>query len=235
MDKRPETAFQRSRVYELLSHAFGEPSEEFLEFVTEGGFLSHMNESLSVHPCGGEIDIQPLAEAAEAMKTADFDELDVEYEKLTSPKMNFLYECNYHPPLTSSVEMADVAGFYRAFGLDFPSDRPDHVSMELEFMRVVTMKEARALMDDDGENAGICISAQKSFLSAHLGRWHSLLSQMTEGTLFYGQVGRFLSNWITAELRYLSVETSELFYHGCKDLDGETSDYCIKEATHEGI
>lgn len=235
MDKKPETAFQRSRVYELLSHAFGEPSDEFVEFVGERGLPAAVIECLSLHPCGTEVDIRPLAEAAEEMKTAAFDGLAVEYEKLTSPKMNFLYECNYHPPLISSVEMADVAGFYRAFGLDFPSDRPDHVSMELEFMRIATMKEAKALMDGDGENAGICISAQKSFLSAHLGRWHSLLSQMTEGALFYGQVGRFLSNWIRAELKYLSVETSELFYHGYKDLDRETSDYCIKEATHEGI
>lgn len=235
MDKKPETAFQRSRIYELLSHAFGEPSDEFIEFVKEGGLLSHIKESLSVYPCGAEIGTEPLAVAAKEIMTAGFDELTAEYEKIISPKMNFLYECNYHPPLTSSVEMADVAGFYRAFGLDFPADRPDHISMELEFMRIVTMKEAKALVDEDRGNAEICISAQKSFLSAHLGRWVSILSQMTEGILFYGQAGRFLSNWIAAEVRYLSVETSELFYGHLKDYDDEVSDYCIKEATHEGI
>lgn len=218
----------------MLSHAFGEQSDEFIEFVREGGLVTAITECLSLHPCA-EVDIRPLVEAADETKTAGLDGLAVEYEKLTSPKMNFLYECNYHPPLTSSVEMADVAGFYRAFGLDFPGDRPDHISMELEFMRVVTMKEAKALMDGDKENAEICISAQKSFLSAHLGRWYALLAQMTEGALFYGQVGRFLRNWVAAEIRYLSVETSELLYHGYKDLNGETSDYCIKEATHEGI
>jgi hypothetical protein len=235
MDKKPQTAFQRSRVYELLSYAFGEPSDEFIEFAREGGLLASAAECLSEHPVGAAVDIRPLTEAAEEIRTAGVDGLAVEYEKLTSPKMNFLYECNYHAPLTSSVEMADVAGFYRAFGLDFPADRPDHVSMELEFMRIVTLKEAKALMDGDGENAGVCISAQKSFLSAHLGRWSSLLSQMTEGILFYGKAGRFLSNWIAAELRYLSVEASELFYHQYEDTEGETSDYCIKEATHEGI
>ena len=235
MDNKPDTAFQRGRVYDLLSHAFGEPSDEFLEFVREGGLLGHIAESLSLHPCGAEIDVQPLRQAAQEVRSATFDELTLQYEKLASPMLKVLYECNYHPPLTSSVEMADVAGFYRAFGLDFPGDRPDLLSMELEFMRIIAMKEARALMSNDRGNAEICISAQRSFLAAHLGRWASIVSRMTEGILFYGELSKFFSNWIAAEVRYLSVETSAILYYHLKDRDEEISDHCMKEAAHEGI
>jgi TorA maturation chaperone TorD len=161
------------------------------------------------------------------------DEFRSAYERLASPEMNMLYECNYHPPLTSSVEMADIAGFYRAFGVDFSGDRPDHISLELEFMRLLAAKEAKALLDRDGEKGEICVSAEKSFLSSHAGRWASTLSRMTEGIPLYGSLGRFLHDWITMECRHFSVDVDEIFYsRSGKD---EGPEHCLKEVRHEGI
>lgn len=233
--KQAETAFQRSRVYALLSHAFGEPAEEFIAFVRDGSFRDQAGELVPgrLHPDGTGEDLLASLTAGAGGLTADA--IGMAYERLTSPKMNYLYECNYHPPLTSAVEMADVAGFYRAFGLDFSGDRPDHIASELEFMRLLAMKEAKALMDGDVGNAGICLAAQKDFLTSHLGRWTGVLSGMAEDIPFYSVLTGILRGWIAAEMTRLSVTTDELFPSPGGGYDTEIPAYCIKEASHERI
>lgn len=70
--------------------------------------------------------------------------------------------------------LADVSGFYKAFGVE-PSEsgheRADHLSMELEFMAYLALKEAHALKTGRTEQAQLCLDAQKKFLQEHLGRW----------------------------------------------------------------
>ena len=46
-----------------------------------------------------------------------------------------------------SQSLADIAGFYQAFGVDLApdlNDRLDHISVELEFMQRVSQREVRA-------------------------------------------------------------------------------------------
>lgn len=228
-------AFRRSRVYELMAHAFGEPSVEFLGFVKDGEFLDHMKEALRMHPSGLQMGIRSLELITEEAGDIDILELRSVYGKMTSPEMNFLYECNYHPSLNASEEMGDVAGFYRAFGMEFAGDRPDHISTELEFMRLLAMKEARAMTEGDTENAGICISAQKEFLQCHLGRWTATLSRMAEGMRFYGLFSTLIWNWTTAECTCLSVQPDEIFYNSRMCSGEEIHDCLAKEDAHEGI
>lgn len=235
MIKNADKTFQRSRVYELMAHAFGEPSEEFLSFIKDGEFLKHIQESLRTHPYGVQTDSRPLESITGEVNEMNIHELHSEYGKMTSPEMNFLYECNYHPSLNAPQEMGDVAGFYRAFGMDFTGDRPDHISMELEFMRLLTMKEAKALADGNSENAGVCIAAQKEFLSCHLGRWAATLSRMTDGIRFYGPLSILIRDWITVECRYLSVQTDEIFYNARTRSELDNFECFLKEAAHEGI
>ena len=78
-------------------------------------------------------------------------------------------------PLFQPHRLADLAAFYRAFGLEVANgaaERPDHIGMELEFMSVLAAKEAYAYehqLDDD--QCALCRDAQKKFLREHLGRW----------------------------------------------------------------
>ena len=85
------------------------------------------------------------------------------------------YEAEYgvaHVFLKSQV-MADVAGFYRAFGVtvaDAHRDRPDHLATELEFMHFMVLKTAM------GERAAhplaeLCRSAMQKFFAEHLAAW----------------------------------------------------------------
>ncbi len=226
----PGTAFQRSKVYELLSHAFGEPSEEFLAFVKEGEFLKHIADCLSAHPRRAEVDIRLVETAAAEAGGMEIERFSSEYERLTSPERNFLCECRYHQPFSSMEEMADIAGFYRAFGVCGEGERVDHLSMELEFMRLLTLKEAKTLIDKDMSKNEICIAAEKKFLEAHPGRWTSELSAITEGTGFFGPLSRFLDEWLVAECGFLSVRPQALFYSFREDTGGDRhSGICAKE------
>lgn len=78
-------------------------------------------------------------------------------------------------PLFQPHRLADLAAFYRAFGLEVTEDageRHDHICLELEFMCVLAAKEAYALDQrlDAGQLAQ-CRDAQRKFLREHLGRW----------------------------------------------------------------
>jgi TorA maturation chaperone TorD len=70
--------------------------------------------------------------------------------------------------------LADVAGFYAAFGLEPGAAQPDvedHIGAECEFMSALALKEAYALAEDDAEGVLITRDAQIRFLGDHLGRW----------------------------------------------------------------
>lgn len=70
--------------------------------------------------------------------------------------------------------LADVAGFYRAFGFQVANTAPqlpDHICSQLEFMAVLCAKQAYALQQGWTDQAEICQEARRTFLEEHLGRW----------------------------------------------------------------
>jgi DMSO reductase family type II enzyme chaperone len=105
--------------------------------------------------------------------------------------------------------LADIAGFYRAFGLlvgQGERERPDHVTVELEFMRVLTVKEAYALVHNGREKADICRRAQRRFWRDHLGPWlpsFGLLVARRAPDGFYKELGSSLATFAATENRVL--------------------------------
>jgi nitrate reductase assembly molybdenum cofactor insertion protein NarJ len=83
------------------------------------------------------------------------------------------YECSNTPPSAGghTPRLADVAGFYKAFGMAVSRERPDHVVAELEFASVVSLSEAQARERADDEAADVCAQAARVFLRDHLGGW----------------------------------------------------------------
>jgi TorA maturation chaperone TorD len=129
------------------------------------------------------------------------------------------YETEYHPAAETFLraqQLADIAGFYRAFGLE-PSrarpERPDHIALELEFIAFLMMKtrEARAgaaANPEKLEQARICAEAQRKFFRDHLAWW---LPFFTTGLrhkadrAFYAEVGRALAAFLPLERSRLDV------------------------------
>lgn len=67
--------------------------------------------------------------------------------------------------------LADIAGFYRAFGFEVSGERPDHIVPELEFEALLHAKEAYARASNDKEGADVCADARRKFTAEHLGAW----------------------------------------------------------------
>ncbi|HEX9710421.1 MAG TPA: molecular chaperone TorD family protein [Candidatus Thermoplasmatota archaeon] len=73
-----------------------------------------------------------------------------------------------------SRELADIGGFYRAFGLDASAggvDRSDHLAAELEYLCVLAWHEAEGHASGDAERARVARDARDKFLREHAGRW----------------------------------------------------------------
>jgi len=107
-----------------------------------------------------------------------------------------------------SQGLADIAGFYSAFGLEPSSAHPerhDHLALELEFMAFLMGLERSAAASDDAdrvERSTICRDAQRKFLTEHLVWWvptFARLLSLQDPDGFYDAVSQFLAALITAE------------------------------------
>jgi DMSO reductase family type II enzyme chaperone len=123
------------------------------------------------------------------------------------------YETEFGLPheFRQSQELADLAGFYRAFGFNVGGsvrERPDHLAVELEFMHILTLKEAWAREEGIAEHAEVCTDAQRKFLQDHLGRWiapfaESLARSAEDGP--YVALARFAADFIQADAERLGA------------------------------
>ncbi len=110
--------------------------------------------------------------------------------------------------------LADLLGFYQAFGFK-PSEQvkelPDHIAVELEFMGLLLLKEAYALQEGWQEEGAICVDAERTFLTDHLGSWVFSFCERVEETTsapFYRAAAGFLKGFLAAELQRFSHEPS---------------------------
>lgn len=124
------------------------------------------------------------------------------------------YETEYCPqrsPVHRSHVMADVAGFYQAFGLqpaEQDSDRFDHVCLELEFLSWIAAKESHALTAEDAAGAEVCREARARFFEEHVLSWMPAFARVLrlrvarlgkEVAEFYEMLGKILAAWTTVE------------------------------------
>lgn len=91
-----------------------------------------------------------------------------EYDRLFRMKEVWLYGTEYisEHEFQRSNYLADISGFYKAFGVEIHSDRPDSLEALLEFMHYLIYKEINA---PSSEKAQICVDAQKKFFNEYAG------------------------------------------------------------------
>lgn len=102
-------------------------------------------------------------------------------------------------------QLADIAGFYEAFGLQFNIDeheRVDHICGECEFLAFLTRKEAYAIEQSDMNMLQETRKAQKLFLKEHLARFlpsfaNLLIRENQDG--FYASLARLARAFILRE------------------------------------
>jgi TorA maturation chaperone TorD len=111
-------------------------------------------------------------------------------------------------------DLADIAGFYRAWGLRPAAggERLDHIATELEFAGYLAWKEAGALALADEERAGIARAARRRFIEEHLGRWAHFfalrLEVLADGGPF-AEVARAIGHVVEMDARELGARTAD--------------------------
>lgn len=173
------------------------------------------------------------------------DSLDNDRERWTSEYLRVFglvtcrecppYETEYHPnpdPFFRAQQMADIAGFYRAFGIE-PSarlrERPDHVTLELEFVAMLLARQRWAKQSADASSAdrmAICHDAHVKFGRDHVFWWVpsftlALRNRAEQG--FLAQLGRVLAALLPLDRHRLgeSPPTSPM-----KPVASDTADSC---------
>ena len=90
-----------------------------------------------------------------------------EYDRLFRAKDIWLYGTEYisQHEFQRSNYLADISGFYKAFGVEMHNDRPDSLEAVLEFMHYLIYKEINA---PSAEKAEICLDAQRKFFNEYV-------------------------------------------------------------------
>jgi DMSO reductase family type II enzyme chaperone len=188
----------RGVTYELLARGFGYPTESALEGMSE---LADLALALDTE--------RPIHDLARAMQGVDARVLEAEYQSIFSvataadcPLFESAYVCTDGGQ--QMTVMADVAGFYRAFGLAIGEHvRPDEITTELEFMGFLCRKEAYAAEHLGAPRVAQARRAQRMFLAEHPGRWAVALARSVQAKAepggFYALLGQTLEQWVERE------------------------------------
>jgi nitrate reductase assembly molybdenum cofactor insertion protein NarJ len=127
-----------------------------------------------------------------------------------------------------AVELADIAGFYKAFGLEAKAEAScrkemlDHISVELEFYSCLILKQ----MSLSGDSAGqeIVQNARKDFLKDHLGRFVSAIADhpAVKADAIFAEIFDWVRQLVDWECRRQAVTPAALTWDSHK---GESSSF----------
>jgi nitrate reductase assembly molybdenum cofactor insertion protein NarJ len=180
------TIIRRAQIYSFLAEAFLYPSENWLEELPD------------LYPILADLGLDNFQPPTFNLQLPDLQDTHRLTFGLTG---SLCYETELGLPneYRQSQEMADIAGFYRAFGFQVGGEqreRPDYLGTELEFLYVLSLKEACAVKRGIEEHVEVCVEARRAFLRDHLGRWIGLFAQsIARGAGSEGETNPYL--WLS--------------------------------------
>ncbi|MBI2999433.1 MAG: molecular chaperone TorD family protein [Deltaproteobacteria bacterium] len=194
----------RSGLYSLLSKAFRFPTPEQYERVKSGQFADEVQQALAQLPYDG-LKADPLGRGA-----------GLSYEEFQSRYIELFDVGGAHGPPCFLYEgesgggrmkvMEEILRFYHHFGLRLSTerrDRPDHLASELEFMHLLTFKEAESLLQ--GKERGAYQKAERDFLRFHLNDFVATVAEKIGGTgvPFYAGLAQLSATFCQREVAHL--------------------------------
>lgn len=203
LDQPNQNAGQRAIAYALLSRALAYPDDPDLVRNTAGTAAALLEPS-------------PVAELARLATGVHGELLEHAYIDVfslsTSPDCP-RFEAAYlvDDLLFQTSGLADITGFYRAFGVELTGSpmRADDITVELEFMAFLCGKEAYAREHLGPKRVRDARRAQRLFLGEHLGRWGDAFAQAlaahASAVPFYACSAAALAYWLHAEASLLRV------------------------------
>ncbi len=228
-----ERALGRSKLYLLISWSLLYPEDdEFLDYLQSGEFVEDGRAAIEGLRAAlpGQSNEKANAKLTALLKQLDnieqwvatecthwtLNDLQSEHRRVFSNVITL--DCPPYETLFGNDHvfgqahvMGDIAGFYKAFGLELSRDiheRLDHLSVELEFMHFLAYKESYARCHDGAEKTQIVVDAQKKFVKDHIGRWVPLFSRMLVKKAdkgFFRYMAEFTADCIEFDAAYQGV------------------------------
>ena len=195
------------------------------------------------------LDLAPLVEAANVPRPQLVEDYTQVFGLVVSKECP-PYEVQYCPQTFSvfrSQHLADIAGFYHAFGVapgrDAP-EREDHLACELEFLAWLVAKERHALAgegDDWAERVATCRDAQRSFVTEHVAWWVPAFARalreradsLTPPAAFQAAFSDALAAFIPVERAALDVPPPQILAEPRPD-DEQAGEGCAGCGSEEG-
>ncbi len=218
-----EIAQARGAAYALISYGFQYPDRSLINALTDPArwwswpdvlqrvaaeTTEHLAAAYALVPGeSGTSDCDVLAELSDWQET--FHRLFGHAVRGKCPP----YELEYGRSeiIQQAFFLADIAGFYAAFGTEVDrdaDDRVDHIAVESEFTSALCTKEAYAIEEGNPDHLNISVQAQRDFLKDHLARWLPAFAhrvQQADPQGFYGKLAGFASAFVLAECRRFEI------------------------------
>lgn len=161
---------ERADWYEALALMFTQPTDETLARIRSlvARFVEGANETETL--------AGPVRRFKDDLSNTDLGTIRREYNRLfITAGACRANETDYERlSFSMTQQLADVTGFYTAFGIQVDSssgERPDYIGTELEFMRLLLLKQAYAEENGLTEQAEITETAVNNFIRSHLVTW----------------------------------------------------------------
>ncbi len=210
-----------SHTYQFLSICLFEPDKGLLGLLNDKEYMDEV-ESCLAEIGNGKLS-EPFGHVQNELQSTTLDALLEEYLS-TFGSATIAVDCPTYEMFfgrshifQQTQELADISGFYRAFGLEVSKDdtanRWDHIAVELEFLHFLTYKQAYAMENHGDEELKVCLTAKKKFLNAHIGRWIQAFSKAVEKKSpvgFYRKVAKLTNDFVHLDMENLGVSADEL-------------------------
>lgn len=229
-----QRALGRSALYQLLALAFSYPDTECLE-----RFDAYLAD-VAQHPIAADPGIEDALSGLFGSSVIDRTALEAEHIRLfAGAVLCSPHETEYEfDPFAKVRQLADISGFYQAFGLRLAPGRrtlPDFIATELEFMSLLTRKEAYASLRGWDEQREIAARAARSFLADHLGRWFETFcddagAQAGEGS-FYAAAAALCRRFLQQEVAAAGVQPARLTARTIRLSDAEPASCWLDSPT----
>lgn len=193
----------RVAMYKLLALGFAPPSPRNCELMAD--LIAGLHDHWGAAPLLKELDYQ--------LEPWSMGDMQGEFHRLLGPAG----PCRPHEtayassPFAQTRELADIAGFYKAFRLTLSEAQPhlpDFAGTQLEFMAMAAGKEAYARLEGWTEEAEVCLRGQRSFMNDHLGRWLPVFCRSVmekAGGGFYTALAALAAHFVAADAAWLGV------------------------------
>lgn len=210
MPTASDLALCRSALWEALALGFRAPTDETLRRLASSTGARALADAAAALDADSGTELAPRVLRLGAARPGRLPDLEQSFRRLfghTARGAVPPYETEYGEDslFLPAQEMADLAAFYRAFGLALSvsaHERMDHIACECEFLLVLARKEAYALERNDPPALEATRQASRLFLRDHLGRWalaFALTLQREDRQGFYRALGELCHAFVLSE------------------------------------